>query len=177
MFSSGGRAAALSHHTRTVTHRVDCDNQSALNALRTEGRGNRLADSPYKHATPAHSNSKSRQKKLSANKLFAKAHQAHGGETYLTHSKSSEPYHARPLRSSGHCSDCTHSKKAKALEVHQEFNIRIGGEAEGNTLSLIIEQYGFCGLCIEGLSSIQENGDDSTITSANTSLIELIAKS
>jgi hypothetical protein len=77
-------------------------------------------DSPAKNSNQRQSHSKSKQKKLSTNKIFAKAHQACDGETYLTHSKSAEGSHAHPARpATGHCSDCEHPKRAKHLEMCQ----------------------------------------------------------
>lgn len=95
MFSSGGRAPACKHDIKTIMRRIDCDNHTALNSHRVEGRGNQHMGSPYKHATPGRTHSKSRQKKISANKLFSKAHQTSDNETFLTHSKSNEPYYAK----------------------------------------------------------------------------------
>lgn len=95
MFSSGARAPACKHDIKAMMHRIDSDRHTALNSHRLEARGNLHMGSPYKNATPGRTHSKSRQKKLSANKLFSKAHQISDNETYLTHSKSNEPYHAK----------------------------------------------------------------------------------
>ena len=111
-------------------------------------------DSPSKNSVPCHSNSKSRQKKLSANKLFAKAHHANDGETYLVHTKSAEGSHVHSARlSGGHCSDCTHSRKPKSLGMCQEYNIKVGGQIDNHSLSMIIGR--FCGFENDDLSSIQ----------------------
>lgn len=118
MFSSGSKSGSLKHETKTVTHRINCENQAPLNATKSSSRGNKLMDSPCAHAVASQSRSRSKHKKMSANKLFAKAHQACDGETYLFNSKSSEGSHALALRlSSGHCGDCGHSKKQRALEL------------------------------------------------------------
>ena len=69
-------------------------------------------DSPVAHAVASQSRSKSKHKKMSASKLFARAHQTFDGETYLFSGKSSEGSHALALRhSNGHSCDCGHSKK------------------------------------------------------------------
>lgn len=156
MFSSGAKAPSLRHDTKTVTHHILCDAQTTLNAHKNPSRANRLADSPSRNTVSCQSRSKSKHKKLSANKLFAKAHQTCDGETYLTHSKSVEGSYALPLRySAGHCSDCSHSKKKRPLEMCLEYNIKIGGPADNHSLSQIIGMFGCSGIGIDDLSSIQ----------------------
>lgn len=128
-----------------MTHRISCDNQTALNPNKNANRVNRILETPPNSSAPCHSRSKSRQKRISASKLFAKAHQTNDGETYLVHTKSAEGSHGNTARlSGGHCSDCTHSKKAKSLEMCLEYNIKIGGEMDNHSLSMIIGR--FCGI-------------------------------
>lgn len=116
MFSSGTKSLGLKHEAKTVTHRINCDNQMTLNHNKNANRANRINDSAPNSSTQGQSRSKSRLRTMSASKLFAKAHQTQDGETYLLHTKSAEASHANSNRIlGGHCSDCTHSKKAKSL--------------------------------------------------------------